>query len=108
MAALTQSPTPVSIFIGGTNHQMFASYFHGHISCVLFYDSALDSHVIRAIQLCPSKHGRSLTLYYINKVLKYNMFISAVQETISFPCNSIVMYLTVIYGLSVSSPVVLT
>ena len=59
MPGLVQSPQPLMILVGGHKQHSTSKYFHGHISCVLFFDSALELHVIKAFQLCPNRHGKS-------------------------------------------------
>ena len=48
---------PVHILIGGNNQSTANESFHGHITCVQVYDIAMDTHVIKAANLCPSAHG---------------------------------------------------
>lgn len=47
---------PVAILIGGNGSSNDS--FHGHITCFQLYDIALDSHMIKSTQLCPSEHGK--------------------------------------------------
>eukprot|EP00795_Rhopilema_esculentum_P001382 gene1382-15786_t len=93
-------PYPVDVLIGGESVAPAMNRFIGYISCVQFYDTALETHIISVHKLCPNRHavaacaggcavegvcdqitGRCLCPLYANKYVHENCS-SALESTV--------------------------